>query len=185
MQGQALTRRRWTADERRPVIVNAAIEEFGEAGLAGASTEAIARRAGISHGYLFRLFRTKRELFIAAVERAFGQVIEAFEEAERTRGAAPAFKAYGRAYRALLDESKHLHFAFHAYAACADPDIQAVVRREYMNVFHWVRRTTGASADRTRLFMATGLLMSVGTVIGDPGLSPDGSWSRRVLRERD
>lgn len=176
-------RRRLTAEERRPAIVSAAIDEFGEAGLAGASTEAIARRAGISHGYLFRLFATKRELFVAAVEHAFGEVIEAFEAAERARRGGPPFRAYGRAYRRLLDESKHLHFAFHAYAACGDPDIQAVVRRKYLEIFEWVRRTTGASADRTRLFMATGLLMSVSTVIGDPHLSPDGSWSIRVLHE--
>lgn len=175
---------RWTAGERRPVVLEAAIAEFGEAGFAGASTAAIALRAGISHAYLFRLFGTKRDLFIAAVDHAFGEVREVFEEAERTRGNGSPFPAYGRAYRRLLDESRHLHFAFHAYAACADPDIQTVVRRRYMALFEWVQETTGASPDRARLFLATGLLMSVGALIGDDQLSPDGAWSRRVLSER-
>ena len=165
------------------MIVEAAIAEFGEAGFAGASTAAIALRAGISHAYLFRLFGTKRDLFIAAMDHAFGQVRDIFETAERTRGRAAPFAAYGQAYRQLVDESRHLQFAFHAYAACADPEIQAVVRHHYMELFRWVQETTGASADRARLFMATGLLMSVGTLIGDDRLSPDGSWSRRVLSE--
>ena len=168
---------RQTAAQRREQLVEAAITEFAQAGLAGASTEAIARRAGISHAYLFRLMGTKRELFLAAVDRAFGRVVEAFSQVEASP---PAFADLGAAYGRMIAEGCELAFQFQAYAACGDPDIRDRVERRYMEIFDWVRRATGASEDETRLFMATGLLISVGSMIGSDRLSPDGSWAARV-----
>src|SRR3954451_6086063 len=72
---------RMTADERRDAIVAAAVEEFATGGLVGASTEAIARQAGASQPYVFQLFRTKKDLFLAVVRRCFGQTRVAFEAA--------------------------------------------------------------------------------------------------------
>ena len=63
----AMTRTRSTAQERRAELLAAALSEFAIGGLHGTSTEAIAKRAGISHAYLFRLFGTKKQLFIAIV----------------------------------------------------------------------------------------------------------------------
>ena len=42
------TRTRQTAEERREAVLAAALEEFARAGYRGASTDAIARREGIS-----------------------------------------------------------------------------------------------------------------------------------------
>ncbi len=168
---------RMTARERREELVEAAIAEFAQGGLGGTSTEAIARRAGISHAYLFRLLGTKRELFLAAIDRAFGRVIEVFAGVE---GSPPAFADLGAAYQGMIADGHELAFQFQAYAACGDPDIRERVERRYMEIFDWVRRATGETVDETRLFMATGLLISVGSLIGSDLLSPDGSWSARV-----
>jgi AcrR family transcriptional regulator len=59
MAARDVTRRK-SAEERREEIVRIAIEHFALGGYNGTSTEAIARDAGISQPYLFRLFRTKR-----------------------------------------------------------------------------------------------------------------------------
>ena len=48
-----------SAEERREIVLEAAVGEFARHGLAGTSTEDVARRAGISQPYLFRLFPTK------------------------------------------------------------------------------------------------------------------------------
>lgn len=170
-----------TAQERREELIEAAIAEFAQGGLAGTSTEAIARRAGISHAYLFRLLGTKRELFLAAIDRAFGRVIEVFGGVE---GSPPTFADLGAAYQGMIEDGHELAFQFQAYAACGDPDIRERVERRYMEIFDWVRHTTGVSVDETRLFMATGLLISVGSLIGSDSLSPDGSWSVRVRGAR-
>ncbi len=60
-----------SAEERRETVLEAAVVEFAARGLAGTSAEDVARRAGISQPYLFRLFPTKKALFVALVERCY------------------------------------------------------------------------------------------------------------------
>src|ERR1700739_4407802 len=68
------TKQRMSAVERREMVLEAAVAEFAIHGLAGTSTENVARRAGISQPYLFRLFPTKKALFLALVDRCFRRV---------------------------------------------------------------------------------------------------------------
>ena len=72
---------RKSAEERREEITGIALRHFAEGGYYGTSTEAIAREAGISQPYLFRLFRTKKELFLACADRCYGSVGQVFSEA--------------------------------------------------------------------------------------------------------
>src|SRR6266704_3249410 len=67
--------------ERRDAIMAAATEEFATGGLVGASTEAIARRDGVSQPYVFQLFGTKKDLFLAVVRSCFARTRLAFEAA--------------------------------------------------------------------------------------------------------
>src|SRR5215471_11849385 len=92
--------RRRTAAERREEILEAAMTEFATGGLHGASTDAIARAAGISQPYLFRLFGTKKELFLAVLDRGFARTLEAFQlGVGRASGAGEnVFKTMGEAY---------------------------------------------------------------------------------------
>src|ERR671938_593209 len=89
---------RMTADERREAILTAALEEFAAHGLSGASTEAIAAGAGISQPYVFRLFGTKKQLFIAVVARCFRQTLDLFQRAAEGKRGEDALNAMGRAY---------------------------------------------------------------------------------------
>ena len=66
---------RQTADERRTSVLAAAVTEFARSGYAGTSTEAIAQRAGISQPYLFRLFGTKKDLFIATYDLVSDRIV--------------------------------------------------------------------------------------------------------------
>ena len=72
---------RMSAEERREAILEAARLEFASTGFHGTSTETIAERAGISQPYLFRLFGTKKELFVASVRRCFRETLETFQRA--------------------------------------------------------------------------------------------------------
>ena len=82
-----LNTERKSKEERREDILDAAIAEFALKGLHGASTEEIARLAGISQPYVFRLFGTKKELYIAGVARCFRQTLELMQRAaEGKRG---------------------------------------------------------------------------------------------------
>ncbi len=75
------TRQRVPAAERRDALIEAAIEEFAIGGLHGTPVDRIARRVGVAQPYVFSLFGGKRDLFIAAVERAFEHAQEGFSAA--------------------------------------------------------------------------------------------------------
>src|ERR1700759_5277422 len=112
------TRQRMPAAERREMVLEAAVAEFAAHGLAGTSTEDVARRAGISQPYLFRLFPTKKALFLALVEQCFGRVRDAFTAAAGDLTGDAALDAMARAYELLLEDRTLLRMQMQAYAAC-------------------------------------------------------------------
>jgi AcrR family transcriptional regulator len=162
---------RLSADERREAIVAAGIDEFAAHGLAGGSTDAIARKAGVSQPYVFQLFGTKKDLFIAVVRRAFERTRIAFEDAadqfargERVDCDTP-LGAMGHAYIELLADRTLLLAQLQAYAACSDPDVRAAVRREFEDLHRWVAERSAASPDEVREFFATGMLLNVDAAV--------------------
>jgi AcrR family transcriptional regulator len=153
---------RKTKEVRREEILDAAVAEFAEKGLHGASTEDIARRAGISQPYVFRLFGTKRELFKAVEARCFRQTLEIFQRAAEGKRGEEALHAVGKAYERLLQEdSVYLRGQMQAYAACSDPAIRAVVRAGYGDLVAYVERVSGLDPEHVAAFFAKGMLMNV------------------------
>jgi AcrR family transcriptional regulator len=157
-----MTSTRSTAAARRDDVLDAALVEFAERGLEGASTEDIARRAGISQPYLFRLFGTKKELFKASAARCFGETLELFQRAAEGKRGMEALQAIGRAYHDQLDSDRvRLRAQMHAYVACDDPEIRAVVRAGYGDLVAYVRRVSGTDWPTVWGFFATGMLFNV------------------------
>src|SRR5215210_8257171 len=126
------TTTRMSAQERREAILEVAREQFAAAGFHGTSTETIAEEAGISQPYLFRLFGTKKELFVASVARCFRQTLETFQRAAEGKRGEEALEAMGRSYvELLLPDRTRLRAQMQAYAACDDPEICGIVRAGY------------------------------------------------------
>src|SRR5580704_17522654 len=125
------TKQRMPAAERRELVLNAAVAEFAMHGLAGTSTEDVARQAGISQPYLFRLFPTKKALFLALVDRCFRRVEDTVVAAAADRSGDQALDAMADAYERLLDDRTMLLLQMQAYAACDDPEIREVTRAGY------------------------------------------------------
>jgi AcrR family transcriptional regulator len=167
-----------SAEDRRAMVVAAAVEEFAEHGFEGTTTESIAARAGVSQPYLFQLFGSKRELFIATVREAFGRTWRAFEaagEAARKVDAAPqsVLHALGDAYCDLLRDRELLRCQLHAYSACADDEIRAAVRAEFHGLYSRVGALSGAPAEMLDFWFAQGMLMNTIAAIA-PDLAEDG-----------
>ncbi len=129
------TGQRMKAGERREAVLAAAVTEFAARGLAGTSTEDVARRAGISQPYLFRLFPTKKALFLALVDRCFRQVAAAFEAAAADRVGEDALDAMADAYHQLLQDRTLLLLQLQAYAACDDPEIRDATRTGFKQLW--------------------------------------------------
>jgi AcrR family transcriptional regulator len=161
MAGRTEQRTRLTAEERREEILQAAMEEFAHGGLDGTPTEAIAKRVGISQPYLFRLFRTKKELFLAVVDRCFERTLGAFRNAAAGRSGEEALEAMGNAYAGLLKDRTILLVQLQAYVACEDPDVRALVRAGFRRLTGFVSEVSGAPAEEVRRFFETGMLMNV------------------------
>src|SRR5690349_3560344 len=154
---------RRSAEERREELVEIAFRHFAEGGYHGTSTEAIAREAGISQPYLFRLFRTKRDLFVACTERCYALVGEVFSAA--AAAAAPGedrLEAMGKAYGERLLPDRHaLLFPLQSYAATGDPVIQAAVRDGFNALVRHVAELAGQPETEMWPFFATGMLYNV------------------------
>src|SRR5438045_9520324 len=112
------TTTRLSAAERRDATLDAAQIEFADSGFAGTSTEDIARRAGISQPYLFRLFRTKKELYKATVRRCMTATLELMQTAAAGHSGEEALRAIGAAYTDRLRDPLYLRAQVQAYAAC-------------------------------------------------------------------
>ena len=158
----ATQRHRVPASERRDALIEAAVHEFAHGGLHGTSTEAIAKRAGISHAYLFRLFGTKKELYKASVSRCFRETLELFQRAAEGKRGEEALHAIGEAYMEQLETNRTwLRAQMQAYAASEDPEIRAVVRAGYGDLIAYVRRVSEADWPTVWKFFSTGMMLNV------------------------
>src|SRR5258705_1287660 len=157
-----MTTPRRSAADRRDAVLEAALIEFAEGGYVGTSTEDIARRAGISQPYLFRLFGTKKELYIASVSRCFRDTLVLFQRAAEGLRGEEALHAIGAAYMEQLETDRvWLRAQMQGYAASEDPDIRRVVREGFGDLVAYARRVSGADWPAVWQFFASGMLLNV------------------------
>jgi AcrR family transcriptional regulator len=168
-----------TADQRREEILAVALVEFGENGLHGTSTDTIAQKAGVSQPYLFRLFGTKKALYLESVRRCLRQTLELFQEAAAGKTGEEALDAIGQAYGELLRDRTRLQAQMQAYAACGDEDVREVVRAGYGELVGFAERVSGAEPERIRDFFAFGMLLNVFASMDL--LDQKAPWAKKLL----
>lgn len=172
-----------TAETRREEVLTAAMHVVAEQGL-HAPTSAVAKAAGISHAYLFRLFPTKSDLAVALMRRMHEQIFDVFSAAAtqaRAAGEDP-LEAMGDAYVELIRTERDLlrvQLQGHA-AAMSDPELQAEMRRGFGLLVEFVRGQTGDDDERLDRFMATGMLLNVLGAMDAFDL--DEPWARTLCR---
>jgi AcrR family transcriptional regulator len=176
----AVKSQRKSAEERREAVLEAALEEFAAHGLDGASTEAIAAKAGISQPYVFRLFGTKRDLFKAVISRCFRETLEVFQRAAEGKRGRAALEAMGDVYiNELLPDRVYLRSQMQAYAACEDEEIREVVRNGYGDLVAYAERVSGLSPEHVGRFFANGMLLNVISAMGLQNLEEP--WAARLV----
>ena len=179
-------RTRLSADERRRQIVEIALPEFARTGWFGTSTETIARRAGISHAYLFRLFGTKKGLFLACAVRTCERTLATFREAAarwHAEGDEPTvLDAMGVAYRRMLEDRELLSLQMQLWAACSsDSEIREIAREHYGVVIEEIERLSGADPETLRSFVAGGMLLNVAASMSLDELAGREAWASHLL----
>ena len=173
---------RLSADDRRAAIVEAAVAEFAHRGLTGTSTEAIARRAGISQPYIFRLFGTKRDLFLAAAERCMDRIATTFRTAAQSAPPGEArFMPMGLAYKQLLADRELLLLMMQCWTACDDAVIREAMRRRYGQLWRLITELTSAPPERVKAFFAIGMLLNVAAAMDLPAIANREEWAAALL----
>lgn len=158
---------RITAEERREVVLEAAIIEFARNGLAGSSTETISTRAGISQPYLFKLFGTKRALFLAAYDRVMTRIDTTLDEAAAAHPDDPD-GAMNDAYIELLKRRDDQLLLLQAYAAAGDDEVRAHVRTREACTFAEIVEMANGDVEEARRWYGQCILQTVGAVLDLP-----------------
>ena len=170
-----------TADQRRPVVVESAVQAFSRTGYLGTTVADVAREAGISPAYVFKLFPTKEALFVAALDQCFEQVEKALERGAATApDASPAglLDAMGGAYADLVADRSLLMLQVHAQSAAEVPEIGDALRRGLARVTTFAQRRSGGSDREVQLFVAFGQLCHLIVTARIDGL--DAPWARQL-----
>ncbi len=164
-----------SAEERRRSVIRAATAEFARGGYHGTSTEVIAQRVGVSQPYLFRLFPSKKAIFLAAAEHCVEGTIRSFEEAAEGLSGEDALRAMAQAYnRTIAEQPEQLQMQMQMYLAVAaaeregDHEFGARVRDGWMRLWDTAHVALGAEVRETTTFMAYGMLINCLAAMGFP-----------------
>jgi AcrR family transcriptional regulator len=184
-------RKRVPAAERRDALIEAAVHHFAHGGLQGTKVSAIAAEVGVAQPYVFSLFPTKRDLFLAADKRCFEKVSALFEKAgedfDKNGPQEPEedkLMAIGKAYMGSIAANPDLLLLqLQAYAACGDDEeIQTAVRRQYAKLVEVCRRVSGIDDDeRLDSFFQTGMWCNVAAALGIEDFTIGSGWVEQSL----
>jgi AcrR family transcriptional regulator len=163
---------------RRAQILEVAAKEFADAGLRGASIDAIARAAGITQPYVFRIFGSKKALFLEVVGASFAQLADSMRSAAQGETGLEALSAMGARYNALLADRTALQLQLQAYAACGDAEVRDAVRSHLATLWDTVADTTGLDAVTVKTFLAFGMLLNTNAALGLAEV--DTRWARGI-----
>lgn len=142
---------------------------FAEKGYHAAPTTEIAKRAGISQAYLFRLYPTKEELFTAAVERSGEIMLQTFIEA--ADGPNPegldSLELIGHAYGDLVGSNRdvllvHLHGQAMSVFI---PAVREAMRAGFARLYAFAEEQTDSTPEELKMWFAGGMLINAMTAI--------------------
>ncbi len=167
-----------TGRERRSQVLAIAAGEFADHGLHGASTEAIARRAEITQAYIFRMFGTKKALFLELVVAAFDRLTDGMDDAAGTGTGLDALSRMGARYNEMLADRTSLLLQLQGFAACGDPEVRDAVRASFGRMWQTVAETTGLDPVTIKAFLAFGMLLNNGAALQVAEL--DEPWAEGV-----
>lgn len=167
-----------TGSQRRQQVLATAEAEFAAAGLHGASTETIARQAGITQAYVFRLFGTKKQLFLECVDAAFDRMRLAMLAAAGGSSGVEALAAMGLEYDAMLADRTTLLLQLQGIAASGDPQVRAAVRASMGRLWQAVSDCAQLDPVTVKTFLAFGMLLNTSAALDFAEV--DAPWAQQA-----
>jgi AcrR family transcriptional regulator len=143
--------------ERRSQVLGIAAGEFANHGLHGASIEAI---AGITQTYVFRMFGTKKALFLELVGAAFDRFSDGMSQAARDGRGLSALALMGAQYYELLADRTTLLLQLQGFAGCGDSEVRDLVRGRLARMWDTVADSSSLDPVTVKSFLAFGMLLN-------------------------
>jgi AcrR family transcriptional regulator len=169
---------RMSGTERRSQVLGIAAGEFAERGLHGASVEAIARAADITQAYVFRMFGTKKALFLELVAAAFDRFTDGMAQAAGGARGLDALALMGAQYYESLADRTTLLLQLQGFAASGDSEVRDLVRARLGRMWDTVADTTGLDPVTVKSFLAFGMLLNAAAALDVDEL--DQPWAAGV-----
>lgn len=145
---------RLPAHERREQLLDRALELFAAKGYARATTAQLAKAAGVTEPIIYRHFKSKKDLFVALIERTGQETLEQWSRElesvddpalrlKKLIGENPMVSARGRAtYRVFLQ----------AITEVDDPDIQRAIQEHIGSVRLFLQREIARAQEQHKVF---------------------------------
>lgn len=143
------------------MTLTAAAEVFAQHGYYGATTDRIAREAGISQAYVVRMFGSKEQLFLAVIGQSLDSILDAFRTALASSDEElSTLDRLGAAYVALAKQ-RGIHLPLmHAFAMGSDPVIGAAARAGFLQLLKFLLDEAGLAPAEADSFIARGMLIN-------------------------
>lgn len=149
---------------RREQILEAASHVFGERGYVGATTDQVARAAGISQPYVVRMFGSKEKLFVEVLDRALVKLIDAFHGAladvDPVADREAVTMRLGTAYADLISDRGILLSLMQGFISGHDAVIGAKARAGFLAIYQLLRDEARLEPDEIVDFLAHGMLFN-------------------------
>ncbi|MCC3373082.1 TetR/AcrR family transcriptional regulator [Cohnella sp. REN36] len=160
---------------RKTEIIAAAIDVFAEIGYYRATTAQVAERAQISQPYVFRFFKTKEALMVAALEVAWARLFESFRQVIASVPPEVMEQRLIEAYDALLQSHKNEVLLQMQAQTMNEEAVRDVMRqgiREVRQIVLDAFAEQGAAnpKEKTVIFLAIGMLCNMATALDMPEL---------------
>lgn len=169
------------SEDRRELVLEAAMGIFGDYGYVGATTDQVAKAAGVSQPYVVRMFGTKEKLFLEVLHRALAAMLDAFRSALHGDPEVDVERRMGLSYFELLKKHGLLLSLMHSFVLGSDPVIGAAARHGFLEIYSFLRDEVGFTPLEAHGFLANGMLANtmISTRMGD--LADDDPRVREML----
>ncbi len=152
------------AEDRRELLLAAATGVFGDYGYYGATTELVARAAGVSQPYVVRVFGTKETMFLEVLGRALERLLDTFRAALARDDGTTVTARLGASYAQLITDRGLLLSLMHGFVLGREERIGRAAREGFKEVYRFLRHEAGLTTDEADRFLGGGMLLN--TLIG-------------------
>lgn len=136
VQVKARRARKQPAEVRREAVIDAAVRVFARTPYRAAGTAEIAREAGIAEPTIYRHFGSKRELYLAALERTCAGIVAAWRQiVAHTPESRAALDSIGEwYYQNIVANPDLLRLRHRATAEAEDDEVRETLRAGYREI---------------------------------------------------